>query len=210
MQKKIVFLKKTFFTIAMVICLLGVFACEDTSNKDISTVPEDEIKDDTNNSPENQEISEQDPNLDYVFDDSIKYDYNYCFTIANGKFTEKNIAGNIVYFSEKNNSLYVDTSTPFTYGTISCVLTAGSVDSDSGIIFCVTPGDGNYFQEQTSYYFYFRGSDTAYLGKVDNGSWSALATKTLEEKKVGQEYGRQLHRVLRHVQRVLRLQPHLA
>lgn len=104
------------------------------------------------------------------FDDSVKYTYTYAFRTVSGQMS----ASGGVYTAQAANSMAVDNSTAFPYGTISCSVRSTNTN-DSGIVFGLTEnGASSYWESGVSYYFFFLGQGgNAYLGKV-NGGWSAL------------------------------------
>lgn len=109
------------------------------------------------------------------FDDSTKYDYTD-YELAGRMFNKD---GN-VYTSTGSNALFVNTTTPFPYGTISAdVKSTNSVDT--GFILGYSNTTSDLWEGQgISYYFVFLGQGgVAYIGKTDNGNWEALATKNL-------------------------------
>ena len=81
--------------------------------------------------------------------------------------------------TNSTNSLTVDTSTPFSYGTIEATVTQTQAN-DAGIIFkCEDNGLDQFWEGTVAYYFFFLSKDgTAYLGKTDYGSWSELAVSS--------------------------------
>lgn len=127
---------------------------------------------------------------DYTIDDSVPYVYDPVFSTRSGRWTESGGA----YTSGATNSLAVDTSTPFRYGTFSCHIKTDPL-SDNGLVFCFS-GEGTW-ETGNRYYFYFLDkSGGLYLGKVDNG-WkyidrvavpSLSASATHELKVVLQGY----------------------
>lgn len=104
------------------------------------------------------------------FDDSQKYTYSYAFRTVSGSMAESDG----VYTAGTANSMAVDNTTPFPYGTISCTVRSNN-QTDSGIVFGLTEsGASTYWESGVSYYFFFLGrGGNAYLGKVDGG-WKEL------------------------------------
>jgi len=85
--------------------------------------------------------------------------------------------------------IMANTTDGFDRGTISVDMTSPSA-SDSGIIFCLsTNGMSSYWEQGVSYYFFFVSQGgTAYLGKVNNGKWSALSSVAISGYAVGTKY----------------------
>lgn len=112
------------------------------------------------------------------YDFSTVYDYTGAtLTAASGSMTA--IAG--VYEATSGAAIYANrnASTPFPYGTYSAdVINNGT---DSGIIFGLTASNSTFWEGSgISYYFFFVSmSGAAYLGKTDNGTWSALSTPSI-------------------------------
>ncbi len=112
------------------------------------------------------------------YDFSTVYDYTGAtLTAASGNMTA--IAG--VYEATSGAAIYANrnTSTPFPYGTYSAdVINKGT---DTGIIFGLTASASTFWEGAgISYYFFFVSmSGSAYLGKTDNGAWSALVTPSI-------------------------------
>ena len=91
------------------------------------------------------------------------------YTVASGEFKqegEKLISSTGNAIAEKNGGEFI-------YGTLEATVKITSAAADNGIIFALTPNDTHaYWEADVSYYFYFVSRDgTAFLGKVDNGTW---------------------------------------
>ncbi|MBO4573518.1 MAG: bacterial Ig-like domain-containing protein [Clostridia bacterium] len=91
--------------------------------------------------------------------------------VRHGRFIKTNNS----YESAESNSIALITNGKFTEGTYSAAVFL-MASGDNGIIFGVSAGEGNFWEEEgVSYYFFFITRDGgAYLGKVDDGTWSAL------------------------------------
>lgn len=116
-------------------------------------------------------------NIEEVEVDDTVYDYSsMSFTTVNGSF---DVTGG-KYVASHNDSLAVNSNTtsPFTHGTFSVDITIPTA-GDSGIVFGLSSRSPSSFWEGggTSYYFFFINVDgMAYLGKTDNGRWTAMKT----------------------------------
>lgn len=109
------------------------------------------------------------------YDFSTVYDYTGAtLTYMNGEMS----FSNGVYTVEHTRSFWAntDSQTPFPYGTLSADVVGKG--GDVGIVFGLSQSGINTWEGNgISYYFYFVStSGLAYLGKTDNGSWSALKT----------------------------------
>ncbi len=105
---------------------------------------------------------------DLHIDESVRYTYDAQFSDRNGRWD----FNDGTYTSAEKNSLAVDTSVPFRYGTFSCNILADA-SSDNGLVFCFS-GDGAW-ESGNRYYFYFIDKNGGvYLGKADNGSWTQI------------------------------------
>lgn len=109
------------------------------------------------------------------FDDSTKYPYDndhISYEIANGNATNDSN----IFTSLNENTLIVssNTSSIFPYGTFEATITKNSFDT--GLVFGLSSNQNKFWEGiNVSYYFFFLSKDnTAYLGKTDNGQWSAL------------------------------------
>ena len=104
---------------------------------------------------------------------------NEFFNPANGGFRQYTASSVI---STANNSLMIKRDAEFKLGTLSATVALSGTASDNGIVFGMTNPTGmtQYWEQGVSYYFFFVSRDGfAYLGKVTDGSWSALATATI-------------------------------
>lgn len=79
------------------------------------------------------------------------------------------------YTAAVADSLAVNTTDAFDRGTVEVTVEAAA-NSDNGIVVGLTGRGENYWEgDGISYYFFFIGRDgTAYLGKTDDGRWTAL------------------------------------
>jgi len=84
------------------------------------------------------------------------------------------------YVNATNLSMAVNMTDGFDQGTIEVSVTADRL-SDNGIVFCVDAPGGSFDQGMgISYYFFFLGQNgTVYLGKTQNGVWTALKVHEL-------------------------------
>lgn len=118
-----------------------------------------------------------------TFDDSTKYTYDLASNLENKSGEVQVLPGTTentyTVSTFKPSSLAVDTTTPFTYGTIETTV-AQTKANDSGIIFkCEDNGLNAFWEGNVAYYFYFLSQDgTAYLGKTDYGMWYELAVSS--------------------------------
>ncbi len=114
---------------------------------------------------------------DSSFDDSVKYVYSDpVFTAKQGNF----LSSDGIFTTTVAHTLATTNQTPFPYGTISCTVTSSNT-CDTGIVFGLTDSNAmSYWENGVSYYFYFVGQGgNAYLGKVNNGTWSALSVVSI-------------------------------
>ena len=102
-------------------------------------------------------------------------------SIKNGYF----IKDGSTYYSNDSNSLAIATSDQFESGTLEVGVKSNN-PSDNGIIFCLDDHDkAAYWENGVSYYFFFVSqTGNAYLGKVDNGSWSALDSIPIDDYSI--------------------------
>lgn len=115
-------------------------------------------------------------------DDSEKYEYSaqdVVFSEAHGSSKQSVGEGkyaDIVTTSANSLTVCNTEQAPFPYGTLTCLVKT-KTNTDSGIVFGVKSGAQQFWEGAgVSYYFFFLGQDgTAYLGKTDNGIWSALS-----------------------------------
>lgn len=98
-------------------------------------------------------------------------------SLQQNDITYRNASGSWMHDGEKfvsssANSIAVADGEVFDSGTLSCTVRTTNT-TDSGLIFRLNDNGNGYFWEQNvSYYFYFLGQGgTAYLGKVNNGGW---------------------------------------
>jgi hypothetical protein len=93
------------------------------------------------------------------------------------------------FASSNGANILVNTSQRFDRGSIE-VTVSSSLPSDSGIIFCVeNNGASSFWEHNVSYYFFFVSIEGhAYLGKVNNGKWSALKTLPIANFSQGDSY----------------------
>lgn len=78
------------------------------------------------------------------------------------------------YKSSSQNALLANVNEDFDRGTIQLKLSSPTA-SDSGIIVCLNSNsNANFWEINVSYYFFFINVEgNAYLGKVNNGTWTA-------------------------------------
>ncbi len=109
----------------------------------------------------------------------------------------KIVSGNFIvddknnFISQSDNSLIINKQDEFVYGHLSVDINIGNEKKDNGIIFSLEDNDLANFWEgnQVSYYFYFISiSGTAYLGKTDNGNWSMLSEKVINNYSLNKTY----------------------
>ena len=151
--------------------------CLENNNED------EDNKDDTTDLPY---CEDEDLDLDIpTFDDSAKYDYDPAnLEVKSGRSNvlmppEGSEEKTYTVTTNSTNSLTVDSSTPFSYGTIEATVTQTQAN-DAGIIFkCEDNGLDEFWEGTVAYYFFFLSKDgTAYLGKTDYGNWSELAVSS--------------------------------
>ncbi len=143
---------------------------------DTPIVPDEPFVPDINDTDDKVQIGG-----DYDF--STQYDYTGAtLTTVNGSFSVGSDSNGTTYVATTGNALSVNmgsTGIPFPYGTMSADVVNNT--SDSGIVFGLS-STRSYFWEGTgiSYYFYFVSfQGYIYLGKADNGGWSALCNSTI-------------------------------
>ena len=122
------------------------------------------------------------------FDDSIVYTYTDNLTTVNGSFSTTSVSEKWkTYTSTAGNSLAVNTTTHFKYGTMS-VRVKPVAGSDSGLVFGLTPNGASYWETGVSYYFLFISqAGTIYLGKVNSG-WTNVKEVSLGALDVNHTY----------------------
>ncbi len=93
------------------------------------------------------------------------------------------------YKSIGGSLIMANTNQDFDCGTIEVTVNSPS-KSDSGIIVCLNNnGRTTFWESGVSYYFFFVNLDgNAYLGKVDNGSWSAKKVVPIANYVQGADY----------------------
>lgn len=103
------------------------------------------------------------------------FDY---FKVANGNF----LANDNGFISSSRNSILVSDSRALKNGTIEVDLSLGGNFTDNGIIFGLEENNNEeYFENGVSYYFYFVNRDgLAFLGKVNNGTWTPINYKVIQ------------------------------
>ncbi len=91
------------------------------------------------------------------------------YVIASGEYEQK---GDTLT-SLTGNAIAEKTDGEFIYGTLEATMKIGGA-ADNGLIFSLTPNDTHaYWEADVSYYFFFVSKDgLAFLGKVDNGTWT--------------------------------------
>lgn len=97
-----------------------------------------------------------------VYDGGLSFSYGEAEQIENG------------YKSSSQRTLLSNVTEDFDEGTIQVTLSSPTA-SDSGIIVCLNSNANTTFWEiNVSYYFFFINIEgSAYLGKVNNGTWTA-------------------------------------
>ena len=173
---------KKIMLLGLLALVLGVSSCSNKPTNENNNENEDN-KDDTTDLPY---CEDDDLDLDIpTFDDSTKYDYDPAnLEVKSGKSNvlmppEGSEEKRYTVTTNSTNSLIVDTSTPFSYGTIEATVTQIQAN-DAGIIFkCEDNGLDQFWEGTVAYYFFFLSKDgTAYLGKTDYGNWSELAVSS--------------------------------
>ncbi|MCQ2814918.1 MAG: GDSL-type esterase/lipase family protein [Bacilli bacterium] len=93
------------------------------------------------------------------------------YFIGNGNFIKEEYA-----ISSKNPNSIAYINDEFQLGSLEVNMTLNGEPSDNGIIFGLERyGNTVFWESNVSYYFFFIASNGApYLGRVNNGSWSAL------------------------------------
>lgn len=93
------------------------------------------------------------------------------------------------FVSGNGANILANTTQGFDRGSIE-VTVSSSTPSDSGIIFCLeNNGSSTFWESNVSYYFFFVNIEgSAYLGKVDNGKWSALKVLPIDGFVQGESY----------------------
>lgn len=112
-----------------------------------------------------------------VYDDNLSLINGEIVTLENG------------YKSCGGEMILANVDEDFDRGTIE--VTVNSPDaSDSGIIVCLeNNGNASFWENGVSYYFFFINIEgNAYLGKVDNGSWTAEKVVPIENYNAENEY----------------------
>jgi hypothetical protein len=91
-------------------------------------------------------------------------------------------SGDDAIFSTIPNSIAVHKEGELKYGMIQATVTLSGIRSDNGIVFALTEGTQTPYWENygTSYYFFFLSQGgTAYLGKVNAGTWTVCGEKAI-------------------------------
>lgn len=122
-----------------------------------------------------------------TFDDSVKYDYsNATYTAKQGSFTSSGES----YTTGAKNTIAVNTSVPFPYGSISVDLTYKG--GDSGIVFGYkNTGTGTWEGSGIQFYFLFINANNLHLGKsyYDTATrWETLGTQYMGVNDVNHTY----------------------
>jgi hypothetical protein len=159
-------MKKHLLYVGLVGILFGLtFSCGNASTPSDDTDGDD--VDDVDYCPDDDDV---------VFDDSKKYTYDPYENLFCVSGSMELVIGNS-FDSAAANSMMIDNTTEFPYGTIS-VDVKTNASSDTGIVFNLQDnGLTNFWEDGISYYFFFLSKDgVAYLGKVDYGKWYALST----------------------------------
>ncbi len=92
-------------------------------------------------------------------------------------------------YLSSNPAFYVNQNADFDDGTIEVNVTT-STTADSGIVFCLTGNGSTYWEGQgiSFYTFIISQHGLAYLGKSDNGKWTALDTRQVANYAAGLNY----------------------
>lgn len=117
------------------------------------------------------------PYGDLISTDIIMKDFN---PAASGGFSQN--SDGISVASTQYNSLLIKRNGEFKLGVLSAVVSLSGTPSDNGIVFGVTNPENltRFWEQDVSYYFFFVSRDgSAYLGKVTQGAWSALAVTAI-------------------------------
>ena len=119
-----------------------------------------------------------------TYDDSVKYDYStVTYSAKQGSFTTSGTS----YTTGATNTIAVNTSVPFPYGSLSVDLTYKG--GDSGLIFGYTnTGSGTWEGSGISFYFLFINDGNFHLGKSANGTWSTLGTQCMGTNDTNHTY----------------------
>ncbi len=119
-----------------------------------------------------------------TYDDSVKYNYSgVTYTAKQGSFTTSGTS----YTTSAGNTIAVNTSVPFPYGSLSADLTYKG--GDSGLIFGYTnTGTATWEGSGISFYFLFINDRNFHLGKSDNGTWSTLGTQCMGTNDTNHTY----------------------
>lgn len=118
-------------------------------------------------------------NINYIKDKNIYLsDFSY-YRVVSGNFLDEDSG----FVSSGRNSILVNDSRTFKNGTIEVDVSLSGDRTDNGIIFGLEENDNEiYFESGVSYYFYFVNlNGLAFLGKVNNGKWSALNYCTIKD-----------------------------
>jgi len=97
------------------------------------------------------------------------------YSVKGGTFTE---SGNKIT-STSAGAIAIKNGASFSSGTLYANVNIATTGADNGIVFRVTNPNNlsTYWEENVSYYFFFLSAgNSAYLGKVNNGSWLACQT----------------------------------
>ncbi len=99
------------------------------------------------------------------------------FKVVNGSYDNNNTE----VISSSKNSIIVSNSRTLTNGTIEVNVSLSGDLTDNGIIFSLENNNKDtYFESGVSYYFYFVNlNGLAFLGKVNNGTWSPISYKNI-------------------------------
>ncbi len=185
-----------FLALVMAFTVFALVACGPKQSPEEGGPPPDEgqTTPPDENDGEKEELPDRDfpyvnfdddkPAEEYEFDDSLKYEYTCGLRNVAGIITESEG----IFTSASSNAMAVCETEPFPYGTISCTVRTVNT-TDSGIIFSLTDAGDSYWESGVSYYFFFLGQGgTAYLGKVDKGSWSALYVMKTDAIQANRDY----------------------
>lgn len=108
------------------------------------------------------------------------------YIIASGSFNE----ADGLLTSATGNAIAEVKNGEFVYGTLSATMDTNGNSGDNGLIFSLTPDTlHSYWESNVSYYFFFISfNGSAYLGKVDNGTWTSCDVVPIPGYNVNDTY----------------------
>ena len=180
---------KKIMLLGLLALVLGVSGCSKEPTNENNNENADN-KDDTTDLPY---CEDDDLELDIpTFDDSTKYDYDPAnLEVKSGRSNvlmppEGSEEKTYTVTTNSTNSLIVDTSTPFSYGTIEATVTQNQAN-DAGIIFkCEDNGLDQFWEGTVAYYFFLI---VPTLGKVRSfevwidACWFCIAIASLSSER---------------------------